>query len=127
VRVLARVLAVLSCLVLAAHFLRQGLMLRAVGSPLGTLFLLLVLVSLALPLLLLVREAWGVRVLRAALAVASLEWIRFLVELAIRRREEGAPWMRAVLILSSVVVVTALASVLLRPPEAVTDRRSERS
>ena len=82
---------VLSALVLAAHFFRSRQ-------------LPLVAVSLALPLLLLVRERWSARVVQAGLVLGALEWVRTLPSLPVSEwtwggRGEGwpsswAPWRR---------------------------------
>ncbi len=117
-RAFARVLAVLSCVVLAAHFLR-----RAAGAG-EVLRWLPVLACLALPFLLLVRRAWGVLVLRLALAAGVVVWLLSAAEIRRQRIEEGRRYTAAMVILGSVAAVAALAALLLRPP---TDRRSERS
>lgn len=103
-KVLGRVLAVLACVVLAAHFLRAGLLV-----PMA--------VALALPCLLLVRERWGVLVLRVALALATLEWARTAFLIARERQAAGRPWLRAGVIFGAVGLVTALAALLVRGRE----------
>ena len=62
-RVLGRVLAVLAFVVLAAHFLRAGLLVP-------TAF------ALALPFLMLVRAGWAATLLRFVLLLATIEWAR---------------------------------------------------
>jgi hypothetical protein len=117
-RVLARVLASLACVLLAAHFLRRA---AGAGTP---LLYAPVLVCLALPLLLLVRKAWGVLVLRLALAAGAAVWIASAIEFRRERMDEGRPAGRLTVILGSVAAVTALAALLLRP--SPTDRDSGR-
>lgn len=115
--VFARVLAVLSCVVLAAHFLRRA---AGAGEP---LLYLPVVACLALPFLLLVQRAWGLLVLRLALAAGVVVWLASALAIRRERAAEGRPAGKAMAILGSVAAVTALAALLLRP----TDRRSERS
>ena len=102
-RILRNVGVVLSFLVLAAHFLRGG-------HP------LLVLVLLAAPLLLLVRETWAVRALQAALLLGALEWIRTLVNLASARLDAGEPFLRMAVILGVVAAVAVLSALGLTRP-----------
>lgn len=90
---------VLSLIVLAAHFLRGG-------------GLLLVLIVLALLALLPVRKPWVARGAQLVLALGVLEWTRTLVMLAIRRLNEGQPYLRLVLILAVVIAVTLWSAVL---------------
>ena len=90
---------VLSILILAAHFLRGGGLLVAV-CVLGLLAIL--------PL----RRRWVARLLQVVLGLGALEWLRTLVVLAMRRSEQGEPFLRMVVILGIVVLVT-LASALL--------------
>ncbi len=111
-RVCARVLAVLSCIVLAAHFLRAGILAGVV-------------VALALPFLMLVRAAWGTALLRVALAFATLEWVRTALAIYRVRQVEGSPAGKALAIFAAVALATALSAFLLRP--RLTDTRSERS
>ncbi len=89
-----RLLPVLiSLLLLAAHFFRAGQM------PV----VLLVLLS---PGLLLFRRVWAVRIMQGVLLAGGLEWIRTAVVLAMFRHELGLPWLRLVLILGSVALLT---------------------
>ena len=90
---------VLSILVLAAHFLRGGALWIAV-PVLGLLALLFV------------RRAWVARLIQGVLALGALEWTRTLVVLAMRRSEQGEPFLRMALILGAVVAVTVLSALL---------------
>lgn len=90
---------VLSLLILAAHFLRGGALWVAVAA-LGLLGLLVV------------RRAWVARLFQVVLALGALEWIRTLVVLALRRSEQGEPFLRMTLILGAVVVVTLVSALL---------------
>lgn len=96
---------VLSGLVLAAHFY------RARNLP-------LVALSVALPLLLLVRERWSARAVQAGLVLGGLEWVRTLAFFAGQRVEEGRPWARLAAILGVVAVLTALSALAVRVPPA---------
>lgn len=90
---------VLSLLVLAAHFLRGG-------------GLWLAVVVLGLLGLLFVRRAWVARVMQVVLALGALEWVRTLVVLAVRRSEQGEPFLRMTLILGGVVALTVISALL---------------
>ena len=96
---------VLSGLVLAAHFF------RARNLP-------LVAVSLALPLLLLVRERWSARAVQAGLVLGGIEWVRTLAYFAGQRIEDGRPWTRLAVILGVVAALTALSALAVRVPPA---------
>ena len=96
---------VLSALLLAAHFYRSR-------------SLALVAASLALPLLLLVRERWSARAVQAGLVLGALEWMRTLAFFAGQRMEVGRPWGRLALILGVVAVLTALSALVVKVPKA---------
>jgi len=98
-----RIPVVLSFLLLAAHFLRAGQILG-------------VAVCLLLPLLLGVRRAWSVWVLRGALAVVGLWWVRILAAIAAERRSLGEPWLRMALILGGVALVAWISILALPRP-----------
>ena len=91
----------LSALVLAAHFYRMG----NVG------FVAFVLV---LPLLLITRERWAVRVVQIGLLLAAAEWIRTAVTIAQIRAASGAPTTRMFVILGGVAAFTALSALPLK-------------
>jgi hypothetical protein len=96
---------VLSALVLGAHFFRSRQ-------------LPLVALSLALPLLLLVRERWSARAVQAGLVLGALEWGRTLLFLAGQRMEAGRPWGRLAVILGGVAALTALSAMAVSVPPA---------
>ncbi|MHC4131090.1 MAG: hypothetical protein ACYSSP_11545 [Planctomycetota bacterium] len=87
----------LSALLMAAHFLRMG-------------SLILVVVSLALPLLLLLRKRWAVRAVQICLIIATLEWFRTLYVIARQRIDMSMPWTRLAVILGGVAVFTGLSA-----------------
>lgn len=90
---------VLSLLTLGAHFLRYDVM---VG----------VIVVLVLIGLLFLRKAWVPRVLQVALLLASFEWAHTLYTIAQARAALGAPMTRLVIILGTVIAVTAVSALL---------------
>jgi hypothetical protein len=92
---------ILSCVLLAAHFSRNGV-------------LLLSLVSLTLPFLLLVRKSWVPRFFQVVLVLGALEWVRRLVALAFERRAAGDEWLRMALILGAVAAFTAASALAFR-------------
>jgi len=96
---------VLAALLLAAHFYRARII------PLAAL-------SLALPLLLLVRERWSARAVQAGLLLGAVEWVRTLALFAGLRMEAGRPWARLAVILGAVAALTALSALAVRVPPA---------
>ncbi len=93
----------LSYLLIAAHCLRYG-------------HLILVILCLAFPLVLLVKRPWAARAVQAGLVVGAIEWIRTTVLLVLARQELGEPWLRLVIILGTVTLVTAGSALLLQLP-----------
>lgn len=102
---------VLSALLMAAHVLRDGM-------------LLLTAAFLLLPFLLLVRRTWVPVVVQLVLLGAAAEWLRTLMTLARDRMAAGEPWLRMAVILGAVVVVTLGAVAALQHPRL--RRRYER-
>jgi hypothetical protein len=93
----------LSALLLAAHFFRNGQY-------------VLVLISCALPWLLVLRRIWAVRLLQVMLLIGALEWVRALLEIRARRIEEEREWVRMAVILGAVAGWTAMSALLLFLP-----------
>jgi hypothetical protein len=93
--------AVLSMLVLGAHFFRGG----------NLLIVGLVIVFLAL---LLVRQPWVAYGFQALLVIGAIEWLRTLVEIMRRRQAMGEPWTRMAIILGAVAVITAASALVFR-------------
>ena len=93
--------AVVSLLLLAAHFLRAG--------RLGLMTISLLLLSL----IAIRRPAAGL-ILQMALILGALEWLRTLWSVAGARMDAGRPWARFALILGMVILVHLLAALLLR-------------
>jgi len=94
--------AVLASVVLGAHILRRGNIAVAIGVAL-------------LPLLVLARWSWAVRVVQGTLAAGVVVWIHTMVVLTAERRAQGMPSLRMNVILGIVVLVTALSAILLEP------------
>jgi len=91
--------ALLSFLVLAAHFFRND-------QP------ILVFLCLCAPCLLLVRKTWATVLLQVLLLIGALEWVRTLLEIAAVRQETGQPWHRMAAILGGVGAFTALSGMV---------------
>lgn len=107
------VLPALALLLLGAHFFRAALV------P-------LTVVCLGLIALLFVRARWAWLTLQVALAIGTLEWLRTAWEFASLRAAMGQPYARLLVILGSVVLVTALAALALRTRTAREHFRSPR-
>jgi hypothetical protein len=90
---------ILSLLVLGAHYLRAG-------------SLLLVATALALVACLIPRRPWVPRLVQAALLLGAVEWIRTLVLFAGERMRAGEPYVRLVIILGSVAIVSAASALV---------------
>lgn len=97
--------AVLSLLVLGAHFYRRG----------DLLF-----VGLALLLLgfFFVRRRWAAGVLQIALVLGAAEWLRTLLVLARFRADLGLPYSRLIVILGAVAAVALLSLLAFRSRRA---------
>ncbi len=92
---------VLSCLVLAAHFLRGG---QAA----------FVAICLAIPLLFMVRRPWAGWAITTLLGLGCLEWLATLVQIAQVRMAMGEPWLRMAAILGTVTLITGASALLPR-------------
>lgn len=91
----------LSALLMAAHFSRADI------TP-------LVWLSLAFPLILLVRRPWVARLTVVLLVIAGAEWIRTLLTIAGRRQADGDPWLRMAVILGAVAAATLASALVFR-------------
>jgi apolipoprotein N-acyltransferase len=92
---------IISFLLLAAHFSRNDV------TP-------LVVISLALPFLLLVRRRWVPRLFQVLLILGGLEWARSTVMHISRRQAEGESWIRLAAILGAVALFTACSGLVFR-------------
>lgn len=94
--------AVLSFLLIAAHFYRAGLTAAAV-------------VALLAPSLLLVPRLWSAWLAQFLLVISALEWARTLLHLVQLRMESGMDWLRLALILVVVILFTLISALVVRP------------
>ena len=90
---------ILSFLLLAAHFLRSGLI------P-------LVALTLLLPILLFIRHIWVARFIQMTLVLGALEWYRTLLGLVALRQETGQPWARLAIIIGIVAAFTGFSAII---------------
>ena len=95
--------ALLSFLVLAAHFFRGG-------------HTNLTLICCAAPLLLLARRTWATRLLQVLLVIGALEWVRTTLQIQAIRIDEGRDWHRMAVILYSVAGFTFASSLVFFSP-----------
>ncbi len=86
-----------SLLLLAAHFLRAGII------PLVILLLLL-------PIGLFIRKPVIVRIFQIVLILGAIEWIRTMFLLVSIRKNETQPWVRLAVILGLVAFFTVASS-----------------
>jgi hypothetical protein len=93
----------LALLLLAAHFFhaRAGLV--------AALCILLIT-------LLFVPRAWAGRIVQVVLAAGAIEWVLTAYTLAQVRMQHGDPYLRLVIILGSVALLTAVAAALFQHP-----------
>jgi len=89
---------IVSALLMVAHFSRAD-------------NIVLLALSLAFPFILVLPRPWVAHLTRAALVLASLEWVRTTIVIAARRQAAGESWTRMAVILGSVAAFT-LASAL---------------
>ncbi len=88
---------------LAAHFSRANLF------P-------LVIVSLAIPFMLLIKKAWAARTIQLLLLLGAAEWIRAMFGYIGARKAIGDDWGRLTIILITVALLTALSGLVFRGP-----------
>ena len=93
----------LALLLLAAHFFHAG------AGFVAALCVLLIA-------LLFVPRAWAGRSVQVVLAVGTVEWVLTAWTLAEARMARGEPWVRLVVILGSVALLTAIAAALFQHP-----------
>ncbi len=93
--------AIISLLILSAHFSRAG-------------FPFISIILLILPLLLIVKRPWVARLIQIVLLFGCVEWIRSLVYYVNQRQELGEPFIRLVLILGIVAILTGLAALVFK-------------
>ncbi len=94
---LRRLPAVLSLVLLAAHFLR------------GQDFFLVVL-NLGLIPLIFLKKPWFIRALRAYLALGALVWVYTMSRIIMERKAMGLPFTAVIIILGSVALFTLMSA-----------------
>jgi len=92
---------VLSSFLIAAHFIRNDLQLIAVAC-------------LLLPLLLLFRKSWIPKLTTAFLVLYSIEWVRTMFSFIEQYKVQERPFLKLVMILSSVIALTLLSSTVFK-------------
>ena len=92
-RLVRAIPTILSAVLLAAHFLRDGQ-------------IFVVVLCLLLPLLLIPRKLALLRLLQGLLVIGALEWLRTLWTMVQVRQAMDEPWTRLVLILGVVAAFT---------------------
>lgn len=93
--------AIISFLILSAHFSRAGL-------PVFSLLFLIV------QLLLFIKRAWVARLIQIVLIIGSIEWIRTIVNYVLERQAIGEPYIRLIIILGIVALFTGLSALVFR-------------
>lgn len=102
-KILALLPAVVSMLILAAHFLQAGAL-----APVVVLIAVIPLLGL--------RRWWVPRLFQLVLALGALEWLRTLLVLRSVRVLRGEPHARAVAMVAGVALFTALSAALFEVP-----------
>ena len=92
---------VISTLLIAAHFLRDG------DLP-------LVVISLVIPLLLVFRRPAAVRIVQLGLLLATIEWLLTTYLLVSYRLKADLPWIRVAFIMGGVAVFTLASTLVFR-------------
>ncbi len=93
--------ALLSSLILSAHFLRQGSLTAA-------------LICLGLPAAaLILRQGWALFGTRLLLWTGAMLWVLNLIRMAQARAGRGEPWHRLAFILGAVALWTAVSAWLI--------------
>ena len=90
---------IFSFLLLSAHFYRAGIF------PLTA-------ICLILPFLLFIKLSWVARLSQAFLVIGAIEWVRTLLNLVEMRQEMGMPWIRLVVIIGAVALITGLSALI---------------
>ena len=91
--------AILSFVLLAAHFSRAELLPIAI-------------ICVIIPFILFIKAVWIPRLIQLFLILGTLEWIRTLFVLFAERQALGQPWQRLIIILSAVALFTLLSALI---------------
>ncbi|MGC9197005.1 MAG: hypothetical protein ACP5IL_16360 [Syntrophobacteraceae bacterium] len=94
---LRRFPAVLSLVLLAAHFLRRQ-------------DLFLVALNLGLIPFIFLQKAWFIRALRVYLALGALVWVYTMWMIVMERKAMGLPFLAVIIILGSVALFTLMSA-----------------
>jgi len=92
--------AIVSSLLIAAHFYRMG------SS-------LLIFIAFLFPLLILVRHQWAARAVQVYLLFAAAEWVRALLAFVDIYERAGVSWTRLAVILGAVALFTFCSAIFL--------------
>ena len=92
--------AIVSFLILAAHFSRNN-------------HTALIIIALAIPLLLIIRKIWSIRLIQFLLLLGAAEWVRATFEYVKIRQEMNENPTVLIMILGVVVFFTLLSGALL--------------
>ena len=93
--------ALMSFLLMAAHFHRAGAS-------------LLVIMCIFSACLLFLNRPWCNRVVQLLLILSAIEWLRTLLHLVQLRQEAGLPWVRLAVILGGVLLFTVASALVFR-------------
>jgi hypothetical protein len=91
----------LSAVMIAAHFYRSSLVILA-------------LFCLLSPLVLLLKSPWVPKFMTALLVLFALEWLRIMVSFIHQYKLQEIPYIKLVMILSSVILFTLFSSAIFR-------------
>ena len=94
------ILPILSSILLAAHFSRVHQDWHA-------------FLALLFPLILLIKRKWALKIFQIFLIAGSIIWVERLIHLRNIRISEGRPWIRLVVILGVVALLTLVSAILL--------------
>ena len=94
------ILLIISYLLLAAHFLREGEM-------------ILTIACLFIPFLLFIKKRWSLTVVQIFTYGGVLVWIQTLFLLVNARLNMGESWMRMAIILGVIILLTLTSGLLL--------------
>ena len=72
------------------------------------------LLFLILPLLLLIKKQWVVRLIQIILVIGSLEWIRSLFIYVNQRQAIDEPYLRLIIIIGIIALFTGLSALVFR-------------
>jgi hypothetical protein len=101
----------LSFLLIAAHFSRADQK-------------ILVIISLAIPFLLLIKKRVIIRIMQIVLLLAAAEWIRSMLIYIEVRKISGDDWTRLAIILSVVAIYTAASGLFLQNRKIMNNYKS---